>query len=127
MIVRSSTVILIITDQAFQLMTFQSYIKELEMTVTLENIPVHYFLHHVNSLLHIVVLTSTAVMLSKTSCRALQVKKNSSYKKVAHQRRGIPDIKQGVERKTTKIPQVSITYINHTYIVRKLCSNFKTC
>ena len=81
MIVCSSTVILIITDPTFQLMTFQSYIKELEKTVTLENTPVHYFLHHINSLLHIVVVTCTAVMSSETSCRALQVKKMRQTKR----------------------------------------------
>ena len=53
--------------------------------------------------------------------------KIASNKELADQRRGIPDIKQGVERKTTTSPQVSITYINHTYIVMKLCSNLKTC
>ena len=54
---------------------FSVYIKELEKTVTLENTPVHYFLHHINSLLHIVVLTCTAAMSSETSYKALQVKK----------------------------------------------------
>ena len=109
MIVCSSTVILIITDPTFQLMTFQSYIKELEKTVTLENTPVHYFLHHINSLLHNVVLTSTAVMSSETSCtEQFTSEKKAPNKKVAHQRRGIPDIKQGIEIKTTTSPQVRL-------------------
>ena len=68
MIVCSSTVILIFIDPTFQLITFQSYMKELERTVTLENAPVHSLLPHNNSLLHNVVLTSTAVMSSETSC-----------------------------------------------------------
>ena len=68
---------------------FQSYVKELEKIVTLENTLVHYFLPHNNSQLHIVVLTSTAAMSSETSCtEQIKSEKNSSKQKVWHIRGG---------------------------------------
>ena len=68
MIVYSYIITLIIIDPTFQLMTFQSYMKELEMSITLENTPVHSFLPHINSLLHNAELTCTDTMPSETSC-----------------------------------------------------------
>ncbi len=57
-----------ITDPTLQLKMFQSYMKELERTVVLENATIHAVLPHINSLLHNAVLTCTAAMSVDTSC-----------------------------------------------------------
>ena len=56
-----------IIDPIFQLMTFQSYMKELERVVTLENISVHLFLPHINSLLY------KAALISMSSRRHVEI------------------------------------------------------
>ena len=79
-------IIIIIIDPTIQLKTFQTYMKELERMVTLENNSVHAFLPHINSLLHNAVLTCTAAVSTELPCTE-QFKNDviPSNKKMEHQ------------------------------------------